>query len=407
MTSSPSTALHRTASRLLRAFGDARIPVPLPTLTNDLAAAPHARLASLRQADLDTAFRALRTLQARLDFLCATDGRTRAALARWADLEDAWGGSLATNDALTQARAFTAGAALLPRVARPPTLVTGTSGGGGAGDAPTAGAWAETAAASHFPEDEEDERGHAASAAAGEAALDALAADAVSAAPAGSFDGGTPPPARLAALAAALGGGSTGGLGLRAAPVEWLYSGLAPLLLGPVAASRRGAPLGVAAVAAGVAARLGIPTVPAGLVVGAENNSDSAAAALARALPPDRAARLAGRAASLASAPPGTSDAWVLVCPDGTWAWDPSSGRVERGGGEQSSLPALAASAAGLKEGSNRVRLALGARRAWCALLRTAVVAHTRRGDAEAVAGILPQLLALDADTEEWGIVLP
>jgi hypothetical protein len=60
-----------------------------------------------------------------------------------------------------------------------------------------------------------------------------------------------------------------------------------------------------------------------------------------------------------------------------------------------------------LKVGSNRVRLALGARRAWCALLRTAVVAHTRRGDAEAVAGILPQLLALDADTEEWGIVLP
>lgn len=415
MPPTPAFALHRAAARLVRAYAAARIPLPRTPAGGDLGAGGLAgRLASLRAPDQDAAFARLRSLQARLDFLKATDPRTRAALARWAALEERWEGAVGRGaDPCAQAGAFAAGAALLPRVARPPALKAddGGAGAGGAGDAPTAGVWGATSSSGGgdgggpTPSDDEDEAGHASAAAAADAALDALTAEAITAGPPGSLeDGARPAAARAASLAAAL-----AGAGLRASPVEWLYCGLAPLLPGPVAAARRGAPLGVAAVAAGVAARLGLPCVPAGLVAGAENGeATTARAALAASLPPDRAARLVGRASSLASAPPGAGDAWVLVCPDGGWAWDPSSGRVvevERGGGgDEAGLPALAAAAAGLGENAS-IHLATGARRSWAALLRTAVIAHTRRGDAEAVAGVLPQLLAVDGGAEEWAMM--
>jgi hypothetical protein len=106
---------------------------------------------------------------------------------------------------------------------------------------------------------------------------------------------------------------------------------------------------------------------------------------------------------------------WLLACPLGQWVWDPSTGEVvsgeERGEEVERRWPS-----AGFRRraggGGGRVPLLLlpetsgDPRIGWSAMLRACVVAHTRRGDSDAVAAVLPQLLALDGDAPEWAQVL-
>ena len=44
--------------------------------------------------------------------------------------------------------------------------------------------------------------------------------------------------------------------------------------------------------------------------------------------------------------------------------------------------------------------------RIWCALVRSAMTCHQRRGDSDAVAHCLYQLLALDLHAPEWDAML-
>ena len=222
---------------------------------------------------------------------------------------------------------------------------------------------------------------------------------------------------------------------LRPAAVEWLYDGLGPLFPGSVlrrgqrlALQSRdsgggsvgvgaGAPIALAAVAAALARRLGVWTVPVP-AEGSKNakgtgNASPVSSSLSPHLSPSVAARMAAR--TPAAAP--ETGSWLLACPLGDWVWDPSTGEVvpsssrgegegaegrwpsagfrRRGGGERGGPPPLVPPAT-----SSDPRVA------WSALLRACVVAHTRRGDSDAVAAVMPQLLALDAAAPEWQHVL-
>lgn len=101
-------------------------------------------------------------------------------------------------------------------------------------------------------------------------------------------------------------------------PFEWVYEGLAPLLLPARLARRKLAPVTLAAVAAGVGRRLGLPLLPvpaeAGEEIAAAVAEGPAGGAVAGGLPldqlrPDVAQRYAGRAAA---APP-TAGPWALL----------------------------------------------------------------------------------------------
>ena len=104
-------------------------------------------------------------------------------------------------------------------------------------------------------------------------------------------------------------------------PFEWVYEGLAPLLLPPRLRRRKLAPLAAAAVAAGVGRRLGLPLLPVPAESGeglaaAVTEGPAGGAAAAGGLPlerlrPDVAQRYAGRAGG---APPAAGP-WVLLVP--------------------------------------------------------------------------------------------
>ena len=241
---------------------------------------------------------------------------------------------------------------------------------------------------------------------------------------------------------------------LRPAAVEWLYDGLGPLFPGSVlrrgqqlALGSRGgggggggsggagsgsvgvgagAPIALAAVASALARRLGVWTVP----VPAESAEESkkkkrggsasglpVAPSLSPHLSPSVAARMAAR--TPAAAP--ETGSWLLACPLGEWVWDPSTGQVvcceeqdveskwplagfrRRGSGEEGGARGGTPSRSPLLL---LPRTSSDPRVGWSAMLRACVVAHTRRGDSDAVAAVLPQLLALDGEAPEWQQVL-
>ena len=155
----------------------------------------------------------------------------------------------------------------------------------------------------------------------------------------------------------------------RALPFEWLYEGLSPLNPASVARRRRASPFGVAALAAAAAAAAGVDVVPFALPPPPGAGTP----------PPALAARLAARAPATA---PDTDGGWLLLPPGGGWAWNPAAGTIT----PHPDPPPVSA----------------GARSAWAGGVAAALVCHTRRGDADAVADVLPQLMALDATADAW-----
>mmetsp|Transcript_15657 Transcript_15657/g.39023 ORF Transcript_15657/g.39023 Transcript_15657/m.39023 type:complete len:605 (-) Transcript_15657:799-2613(-) len=236
-------------------------------------------------------------------------------------------------------------------------------------------------------------------------------------------------------------------LKLRNEPIEWVYDGLGPLLLPGALQRRKAAPMAMAVVALGLCARLGVPATllraTAPLHATASPAGQRAAAgmgAAAAGMPAEVAARYAGRAASALPL-----DAWVLatLVPADTrhlaGAVDPSSsltsGTLQPGqmplvpsgvyldvscrrgevlGATQlgQRYPAAAAAAASLVDEAARgvyeqgaARRAQDAHVVWVCgqLARAVMVAHQRRGESDAVAHWLYQVLALDARAPEWG----
>jgi hypothetical protein len=108
---------------------------------------------------------------------------------------------------------------------------------------------------------------------------------------------------------------------LKHEPFEWVYEGLAPLLLPPTLPRRKLAPLTLATVAAGVARRLGLPLLPApaeggeGIAAAVAEGVAGGPAAQGQlplgSLRPDVAQRYAGRAQGMAPA----AAPWALLLP--------------------------------------------------------------------------------------------
>lgn len=155
---------------------------------------------------------------------------------------------------------------------------------------------------------------------------------------------------------------------VRSVPFEWMYEGLAPLDAATSLSRGKGAPFAVAALAAAAAAEVGLDVVPLTI----------APPPPAGAPPASLGPRLAARVLQGAPDP----DTYALTPSAGGWAWNPVAGVVD---------PAPAPPPA-----------AAGARGAWASALRAAIVCHQRRGDADAVADVLCQLLALDGGASEW-----
>ncbi|KAG1678013.1 hypothetical protein FOA52_000808 [Chlamydomonas sp. UWO 241] len=227
---------------------------------------------------------------------------------------------------------------------------------------------------------------------------------------------------------------------LRHEAVEWVYDGLRPLTLAGLLSERRGVPLSLALAFVAVARRLGVPAVPvccADTTTAYNNTSEEAAA------------RHAGRAVVAAPSP----DRWLVAAPTGA-----EGGCCVRcgGGGAGASAAALPGCGCGASAGADAsadgpprpfapggawlvdvgargapvrgwrhqsddagASAALGAVAEWgepgrgpqlasfCALLvRAAMVAHQRRGEADLVVHYMYQLLALDPGAAEWARAL-
>ena len=110
---------------------------------------------------------------------------------------------------------------------------------------------------------------------------------------------------------------------------------------------------------------------------------------------------------------------WLLACPLGEWVWDPATGEVVSSCDDEEverkwPLAGFRRSDGGGGRGGTAEPRSLlllpptssDPRVGWSAMLRACMVAHTRRGDSDAVAGVLPQLLALDGGAPEWRQVL-
>eukprot|EP00775_Hariotina_reticulata_P004608 gene4608-4862_t len=222
---------------------------------------------------------------------------------------------------------------------------------------------------------------------------------------------------------------------LRCDPFEWVYDGLAPLLLPDVLQTRKGIPLSLSLITAAVARRLDLPlqllcaehTQMPGTALG---KCGSAALVMAllrlrgplimQQLPPEVAARQAGR--TLASAP--TPDTWLIrlqQCEGAPWGHHEAVylDVSQRGGKlltaaecaqryphmESVLMPQNEASSAtqdphSIPAGASPVVSV------WSNLARTMVLAHQRRGESDLVAHWLYQLLALDSSAEEWAHAL-
>ncbi|KAG2436490.1 hypothetical protein HXX76_006790 [Chlamydomonas incerta] len=91
-------------------------------------------------------------------------------------------------------------------------------------------------------------------------------------------------------------------------PVEWVYDGLAPALLPQVITRRRGVPLSLAVLYCAVCRRLGLAAAPVKAGSGGAPGVAEGPASL-HGLPPDVAARQAGRTVALAPSP----DCWLVA----------------------------------------------------------------------------------------------
>ncbi|KAK9840730.1 hypothetical protein WJX81_000639 [Elliptochloris bilobata] len=94
-------------------------------------------------------------------------------------------------------------------------------------------------------------------------ALDGVASQVAAAAPAGLFQRPAESDSALAVQLAHLHEGLVRAAGFREEPVEWVYTGLGPLLLRDVLASRKGVAASLALLTSCVARRLHVPLLPA------------------------------------------------------------------------------------------------------------------------------------------------
>ena len=196
-------------------------------------------------------------------------------------------------------------------------------------------------------------------------------------------------------------------------PVEWVYDGLAPLLLPDVLRRRKGVPLTLAILYNSVAHRLGLTTSLA-KATNSRITTQPGPIMFADA-PPEVLARQAGRTLATCPAP----DIWLVTASAPASAADhpqvllvdvDKRGRVMHP--EQATQlypdlvlppphggPAHPASAPTLVPARTLVAL-------FAESLRLAVVAHQRRGESDLVAHFLYQLLALDPTAPEWDLML-
>lgn len=190
--------------------------------------------------------------------------------------------------------------------------------------------------------------------------------------------------------------------GFKYEPVEWVYEGVGPALLPHVLHTRCGVPLALAGVYGAVARRVGVPLV---LLVapGGGPHTTQEGPALVSQLPAELAARHAARTVAAPpapedvvlryDAPPGEGDSAGPLFVDVS----DSAGAVLELHAAQRRFPSIDLSAP--LGGS----LAVAAAAAMC---RVMVSAHQRRGESDAVAHWLYQLLALDSAAGEWRVAL-
>ncbi|GLI68291.1 hypothetical protein VaNZ11_012652 [Volvox africanus] len=253
-------------------------------------------------------------------------------------------------------------------------------------------------------------------------------------------------------------------LKFRHEPVEWVYDGLAPALLPQVVKRRRGIPLSLAILYCCVARRLGVPAAPVKAAAGGMPGISEGPAALHN-LPPEVAARQAGRTVALAP----SLDAWLVAAappqrqPSPGIASEPGRGGAVRScPGAQAEAGQVIADAAGpgattvatgfdIEEAGSVITglvthwsgigklvtadgpqlglqlfvdvdkrgrvldpeeargrytdlqvLVSSPLELWCELARVMVIAHGRRGESDLVAHWLVQVLALDHRSAEW-----
>jgi hypothetical protein len=189
---------------------------------------------------------------------------------------------------------------------------------------------------------------------------------------------------------------------LRYEPFEWVYDGLKPLLLPNLLSRRKGAPLTLAAAAAAVGRRLGVPLVP----LPADGWGDGTAAG--PSIAPDLPADLEQRIKRSTQAAPSQGQ-WLLWLEDGRVAKDAgcssllfleaSKGKLLSGSEAAAAHPGLLA--AGPAAWHERAPLL-----AWRGVAAAAVQAHQRRGESDLVAHWSYVLMALDPGAEAWDHVL-
>ncbi|KAG2484317.1 hypothetical protein HYH03_016859 [Edaphochlamys debaryana] len=226
------------------------------------------------------------------------------------------------------------------------------------------------------------------------------------------------------------------------APVEWVYDGVAPALLPYVLRRRRGVPLSLAVLYAGVARRLGVAAVPVRAAGAALNVAEGPA--LLQDLPPEVAVRQAGRALAVtpsiddwlvATLPAPAPLAAAAAAPEPATA-APAAGAQAAGQGAEAVSESRAAAAGQAAEAGElwvdvgrrgRVMSPAEARQRyvdlppgplaamlppspvplWAATARLVQTAHMRRGESDLVAYWLVQVLSLDHTAPEWAVMLP
>lgn len=287
---SVTRTVYRQLCRLLRTAKADGIPVTgcvgLPHFTHVLCPADHIRSHFKHSHELDDAFEALRTLPKQLAVLQGCEEETRQALQQWSSLQQHWC-QHSPLSVLQQLDAAEAGGWLLQR------LVTQQ---------------AQQQMLCEGDVQELQQQSEAAIAAAHQR-LDELAAAAQAVAPQAFPVASRDPPSaqqrlqQLEVLSQVLFKEAK----LKNAPFEWVYDGLAPALLPQVLQRGKGMPLSLALVAAGVARRLGVRVqllcAPEGL-----QSSTASGPLLLQQLPPEVAARQAGRTTASAPSP----DNWLL-----------------------------------------------------------------------------------------------
>lgn len=219
---------------------------------------------------------------------------------------------------------------------------------------------------------------------------------------------------------------------LKYEPYEWVYDGLAPIVLEDVLRRRKGAPIALAIIAAGIARRAGLPLVPVPAFASSTSNSNSnsvattaAVAAAVADLPPSLSYKLSeGSQASgpapshwlLALSPP------IMSSSPNTWIAPPEA-FLDANNGKILSLHQVEATYPGTlsflklsssldeERGGSSLSLSSSWRQiammeVWRELVRTIVQAHQRRGESDIVAQWYYVLLALNTGAPEWGHML-